>query len=82
MKISKNEIISLISDVTTLLGDALAKHVELTETALAGSAVGIELQKKKLASLQSKLAVTKRAMTKLKDASKRKRDLEKLNRTR
>jgi hypothetical protein len=77
MKLTQSELITIISDVTTLLGDALAKHVELTETALTGSAVGIELQKKKLSLLQSKLAATKRVMSKLKDASKRKKELEK-----
>lgn len=81
MRISKSELITIINDVTTLLGDALAKHVELTETALTGSAVGIEIQKKKLASLQSKIASTKQLMAKLKDASKRKKNLEKLSRT-
>ncbi|MFM8337744.1 MAG: hypothetical protein ACKODK_19470 [Opitutaceae bacterium] len=79
MKLTQAELISIISDVTTLLGDALAKHVELTETALTGSAVGIEIQKKKLSALQSKLAATKRVMTKLKNADKRRRELEKAN---
>ena len=79
MRLTQSELISIISDVTTLLGDALAKHVELTETALAGSAVGIEIQKKKLAVLQSKIAATKQVIAKMKDASKRKKELERAN---
>jgi hypothetical protein len=71
MRLTQSELINIISDVTTLLGDALAKHVELT-----GSGVGVDLQKKKLAALQSKLAATKNVMAKLKDASKRKKELE------
>jgi hypothetical protein len=82
MRLTQSELISIISDVTTLLGDALAKHVELTETALTGSSVGVDLQKKKLAALQSKLAATKKVMAKLKDASKRKKELEQASRKR
>lgn len=82
MRLTQSELISIISDVTTLLGDALAKHVELTETALTGSGVGVDLQKKKLAALQSKLAATKKVMAKLKDASKRKKELEQASRKR
>ena len=78
MKLTKDELIDIISDVTTLLGDALAKHVELVE-ATVGSGAGVDVQKKKLEVLQSKLANERRKLAKLKDAAKRKRDLRKSN---
>jgi hypothetical protein len=79
MKLTKDELISLISDVTTLLRDALAKHAELVE-ATVGSSVGVEIQRKKLDVLKTKLADENRKLTRLKDAAKRKRELEKINR--
>ncbi len=77
MKLSKDELIQIISDVTSLLGHALAQHVELNET-LVGAGAGVKAQQKKLQSLQSKLARERARLAKLKDAAKRKRDLEKL----
>lgn len=76
MKLTKDELISLISDVTTLLGDTLAKHVELVE-ATVGSGAGVDIQKKKLDVLQSKISNEKKKLAKLKDAAKRRRDLRK-----
>ena len=77
MKISEDELISIISDVTTLLGQALAQHVELKETVLTGSGVGIEVQKKRIETLKSKIAAEKTRLNKLRDAAKRKKELEK-----
>ena len=82
MKISEDELISIISDVTTLLGQALAQHVELKETVLTGSGVGIEVQKKRIETLKSKIAAEKTRLNKLRDAAKRKKELEKANRQR
>ena len=79
MKISEDELISIISDVTTLLGQALAQHVELKETVLTGSGVGIEVQKKRIETLKSKIAAEKTRLNKLRDAAKRKKELEKAN---
>ncbi len=37
MKLTRDELISIVSDVTTLLGQVLAQHVELQES-LVGAA--------------------------------------------
>jgi YD repeat-containing protein len=72
---TRDELIELISDVTSLLGTALAQHVELTESL---SSQGVESQKQKLDSLKARMADEKLKLAKLKDAAKRKRELEKL----
>lgn len=77
MKLTKDELISLISDVTTLLGDALAKHVELVESTAGGDA-GVTVQRKKLEKLQAKLALEKNRLAKLKDAAKRRMYLDRM----
>jgi hypothetical protein len=48
--------------------------------ATVGSSVGVEIQRKKLDVLKTKLADENRKLTRLKDAAKRKRELEKINR--
>lgn len=73
---SDDELIDIISDVTTLLGDTLAQHVELTESL---SSQGVESQKQKLDSLKAKLAGEKLKLAKLKDAANRKKELQKLS---
>ncbi len=73
---TRDELIDIISDVTTLLGDALTKYVELSES-IAGA--GVESQKFKLDSLKAKLAGERVKLAKLKDAAKRRRELEKAN---
>lgn len=75
---TRDELIELISDVTTLLGTALAQHVELTESI---DGAGVESQKLKLDALKAKLAGEKLKLSKLKDAAKRKRDLKKVQQT-
>jgi hypothetical protein len=72
---TRDELIELISDVTVMLGTALAQHVELTES-IEGA--GVESQRLKLDALKAKLAGEKLKLAKLKDAAKRKRELEKL----
>lgn len=72
---SRDELIELLSDLTTLLGTALAQHVELTESI---SGAGVESQRLKLDALRAKLADEKLKLAKLKDATKRKKELEKL----
>lgn len=72
---TRDELLDLISDVTTLLGTALAQHVELTES-IAGA--GVESQRLKLDAIKAKLADEKLKLAKLKDTAKRKRELEKL----
>lgn len=73
---TSEDLIDLLSDVTTLLGTALAQHVELTESL---SSQGVESQSKKLETLKAKLAGEKLKLAKLKDAAKRRRELEKAN---
>lgn len=72
---TRDEVIELLSDVTSLLGTALAQHVELTEGI---SGAGVESQRLKLDALKARLADEKLKLAKLKDAAKRKRKLEKL----
>ncbi len=71
----RDDLIEIISDVTTLLGDALAKHVDLNESLADG---GVESQKMKLDGLKARLAAERLKLSKLKDAAKRKRELEKI----
>jgi hypothetical protein len=75
---TRDELIELISDATTLLGTALAQHVDLTESI---SGAGVEAQTLKLDTLKSQLADEKLKLAKLKDAAKRKKELEKLRQT-
>lgn len=72
---TRDELLDLISDVTTLLGTALVQHVELTES-IAGA--GVESQRLKLDALKARMADEKLKLARLKDAAKRKRELEKL----
>lgn len=78
MKISQDELIQIISDVTTLLGHSLARHIELNEK-LIGSGAGVEAQQRKLRLLKTKLAHEKARLAKLKGVAKRKKELEKSN---
>ena len=73
---TEDELNDILSDVTTLLGTALTQHVELRE-GLEGA--GVECQSKKLDALKLKLAVEKDRLKKLKDATSRKRELERLS---
>lgn len=72
---TRDELIDLLSDVTSLLGTALAREVELKES-LTGA--GVESQRLKLDGLKAKLAGERLKLAKLKDAAKRKGELEKL----
>ena len=76
MKLTRDELISIVSDVTTLLGQVLAQHVELQES-LVGGGAGVERQKMKLNALKARLAGEKLKLDKLNDAAKRKKELEK-----
>lgn len=73
---NEDELIDIISDVTTLLGAALAQYIELNES-IAGA--GVESQKLKVDALKSRMADEKLKLAKLKDAAKRKKELEKAN---
>lgn len=77
---TRDELIELISDVTAMLGTALAQHVELTESISTQQGAGVESQRLKLDALKSRVADEKLKLAKLKDAAMRKRELEKLNR--
>ena len=79
MRLTQDELISIISDVTTLLGQALAQHVELTEN-LLNQGAGVPVQQQKLETLKTKIAGERAKLTKLKDAAKRKKELERSNR--
>lgn len=72
---TRDELIELLSDVTTLLGTALAQQIDLTESI---SGAGVESQRLKLDALKAKLSDEKLKLAKLKDAASRKRELEKL----
>ncbi len=78
MKLTRDELISIVSDVTTLLGQILAMHVELQES-LVGGGAGVERQKMKLNALKAKLAGEKLKLDKLNAAAKRKKELEKVS---
>ena len=75
---TRDELIELISDVTAMLGTALAQHVELTESISTQQGAGVESQRLKLDALKARLADEKLKLAKLKDAADRKRELEKL----
>ncbi len=75
MKLTRDELISIVSDVTTLLGQVLAQHVELQESLVGGA--GVERQKMKLNALKAKLAAEKLKLDKLNATAKRKKELEK-----
>jgi len=72
---TEDELIDIISNVTTLLGASLAQYIELNES-IAGA--GVESQTLKLDALKARMAIEKSRLTKLKDAAKRKRELERL----
>jgi hypothetical protein len=76
MKLTRDELISIVSDVTTLLGQILAMHVDLQES-LVGGGAGVERQKMKLNALKARLAGEKLKLDKLNAAAKRKKELEK-----
>lgn len=71
---TRDELIDLLSAVTTLLGTALAREVELKES-LANDAAAS--QREKLDALKAKLAGERLKLQKLNAASKRRRELEK-----
>ncbi len=74
---TRDELIDLLSDVTTLLGTALAREVELKES-IAGA--GVDSQQLKIDATKAKLAGERLKLTKLRDAAKRKRELEQYRR--
>jgi hypothetical protein len=73
---TESEVIEIISDVTTMFGDILSQHISLNES-LVGA--GVEAQQLKVDTLKARLASEKLRLEKLKDAAKRKRELEKAN---
>ena len=73
---NEDELIDIISDVTALLGAALAQYIELNES-IAGA--GVESQTLKLDALKARMADEKLKLAKLKDAAKRRKELAKAN---
>ena len=73
---NEDELIDIISDVTTLLGTALAQYVELNESI---ASAGVESQKLKVDALKARMADEKFKLEKLKDAVNRKKELQKLS---
>jgi Ni,Fe-hydrogenase I large subunit len=73
---TEEEVIDLISDITSMLGTALAQHVKLYES-IAGA--GVESQKLKLDALKARMGEEKLKLAKLKDTAKRKKELAKAN---
>lgn len=71
---TRDELINLLSDVTTLLGTTLAREVELNESLVSDAA---DAQREKLDALKAKLAGERLKLQKLNAASKRRRELEK-----
>jgi hypothetical protein len=76
---TRDDLIDLISEVTTLLGTALAQHVDLAEGIPQQQGSGIEAQKLKLDALKAKMADQRLKLAKLKDAAKRKKELIRAN---
>lgn len=72
---TRDELIDLLSDVTTLLGTALAQHVALRE-GIRGA--GVEAQELKVDATKQQYDAAKERLKKLKDAAQRKRELEKI----
>lgn len=71
---SRDELIELLSDVTALIGTALAREVELRESIADG---GVDSQRVKLDALKVKLASERLKLQKLNAAAKRRREFEK-----
>lgn len=71
---TRDELIDLLSDVTSLIGTALAREVELKESFASDAA---DAQRAKLDALKAKLAGERLKLQKLNAASKRRRELEK-----
>lgn len=71
---SRDELIELLSDVTSLVGTALAREVELRESI---ADAGATAQRLKLDALKAKLAGERLKLQKLNAAAKRRRELEK-----
>lgn len=76
MKLTQDELIDVCSEVTTMLGAILARHVELNESLIGNEA--IDTAKKKLESLRQQTADAKAELQKLWYAQRRKRELEKI----
>jgi hypothetical protein len=71
MKLSQDELLQIMSDVTTMLGNILTQHIELSES-IADK--GVELQTAKLDSMRAKIAKEKFKLAKMKRVVKRKRE--------
>lgn len=76
MKLTQDELIDVCSEVTTMLGAILARHVELNESLIGNEAT--DTAKKKLESLRQQTADAKAELQKLWYAQRRKRELEKI----
>jgi hypothetical protein len=76
MKLTKDEILDLLDDITSAVGKILAKQRLISEDSLARQYV-IDSQKK-IEAIKTKLANEKDKQAKLKAVEKRKKQLEKL----
>lgn len=77
---TEDEVIEIISGVTTLLGTALSQYISLIETISPQQGAGVASQKLKLDTLKTRLADEKLKLQKLRDAQQRKHELEKIRR--
>lgn len=76
MKISDDELLDLIEDITVSLGQILVSHRELTEGLLDDGPT--ERSQKKIEDLKRKLDLEKDRLTQHRQSLQRKRELEKL----
>lgn len=76
MNLTQNELIEICSEVTTMLGDILTRHVELNEGLIDQAAT--DIAQDKIDRLRQQTDDAKARLKKIKDGQKRRRELEKI----
>jgi hypothetical protein len=76
MKLTKNNLVEICSEVTSMLGDILAQHVELNEGVIDD--VAMDTAQNTVARLKKQTDDAKEQLQKIKQAQRRRRELEKL----
>jgi hypothetical protein len=72
MNITRDELIDLLDELCGALGEIVAAHAELSESLLD---VASQQQQEKLARLKTKMSAEKAKLEKMRNASKRRREL-------
>lgn len=79
MNITRDELIDLLDDLCGTIGEIVAAHAELSESLLD---VASQQQQEKLDRLKTKLTAEKAKFVKLRNAARRKREIEAKRRSR